>query len=265
MSSIASLGRRIRQDRLASVPRICFCHVPKCAGSALVDAIRGAYSPLDRLLLPNFYLDLPASGRAAEATGESITRLREEVLAYVLAAGRHKYAGGHVPCRPQLVEAFRDTWHFVTVLRDPVERWISGYVYDRYKTESWSKLDSDIEQYLHSDAGILSGRAYLWYFSSMPQDPSIHDYSSYVDEAEENLRRFSLVGTTEMMGALATGFQGIIGRPLRIRAVNRSPNPSGKQEIRSDAALMAQVTEVCRPDIVLYERLKETGVLSSSS
>ena len=188
MSKVAGLKqniRQIRQKRLEQIPKICFCHVPKCAGTALVAALRDYYGPLDRLLFPNFYMDLEASGEAAAATSEAMTQVRENVLAYVLATGRYKYAGGHVPCRPRLVETFRDRWSFITVLRDPVERWISGYVYDRYKTESWSKTEMEIEEYLRSDAGIVSGRAYLWYFSNMPDDASVRDFEPYVEEAVE--------------------------------------------------------------------------------
>jgi hypothetical protein len=253
--------RKTRQQRLDQIPRICFCHVPKCAGSALVTAIRDQYSLADRVLFPSFYLDLEASGQAAEATSESITRVRENVLSYVLATERYKYAGGHVPCRPHMVETFRDRWSFITVLRDPVERWISGYVYDRYKTETWSRVELEIEEYLRSDAGIVSGRAYLWYFSDMPDDPSIQRFEPYVEEAVENLRRFALVGATEDMAALAERFGQVFGRPLKIVAANRSPNPTGKQDIRQNTALMEQIREVCHPDILLYTRLQETGLL----
>ncbi len=253
--------RQIRQQRLEQIPKICFCHVPKCAGTALVSALRNHYSPLDQLLLPNFYMDLEASGKAAEATSESMTQVREDVLAYILATGRYKYAGGHVPCRPRLVETFRDRWSFVTVLRDPVERWTSGYVYDRYKTEAWSKTKMEIEEYLRSDAGVVSGRAYLWYFSNMPDDASVRDFEPYVTEAVENLRQFALVGSMENMGALADDFSRVFGKPLKISSVNRSPNPGGKQDIRQNAALMAHIREVCRPDIMLYTRLLEVGLL----
>jgi hypothetical protein len=243
------------------MPRICVCHVPKCAGSALVDAIKGHYSFVDRTLFPDFHMNLEASGVASEATAVPITQVREEVLAYTLAVGRHKYAGGHVPCRPQLVDTFCDRWSFITVLRDPVERWISGYVYDRYKTESWSKLDADIEAYLSSEAGILSGRAYLWYFSSMPQDAAIREVEPYVAEAEANLRRFALVGSTENMPALAERFGEVFGKPLKIKSVNRTPNPEAKRAIVTNAGLMARIREVCEPDALLYSRLRESGFL----
>lgn len=253
--------RQIRQTRMEQVPKICFCHVPKCAGTALVAALQNYYSPLDRLLFPNFYMNLAASGEAAEATSEAMTQVRENVLAYALATGRYKYAGGHVPCRPKLVATFRDRWNFITVLRDPVERWLSGYVYDRYKTESWSKTGMEIEEYLRSDAGVVSGRAYLWYFSNMPDDASVRDFEPYVEEAVENLQQFALVGAMENMAALAEGFGRVFGKPLKISSVNRSPNPGGKQDIRQNTALMEHIREVCRPDMVLYTRLLEIGVL----
>ncbi len=243
MSKAAGLKqniRQIRQNRLEQVPKICFCHVPKCAGTALVAALRDYYSPLDRLLFPNFYMDLEASGAAAAATSEAMTQVRENVLAYALATGRYKYAGGHVPCRPRLVEMFRDRWNFITVLRDPVERWISGYVYDRYKTESWSKTEMEIEEYLRSDAGIVSGRAYLWYFSNMPDDASVRDFEPYVEEAVENLRNFALVGSMENMAALAAGFRSGLRQAAEDQFGESQPQPGGQAghppERRADGA-----------------------------
>jgi hypothetical protein len=137
-------------------------------------------------------------------------------------------------------------------------------VYDRYKTESWSRHEMEIEEYLDSDAGIVSGRAYLWYFSNMPDDASIRDFEPYVDEAADNLRRFALVGATEDMAALAERFGQVFGRQLKIASTNRSPNPESKQDIHANALLMGHIREVCRPDTMLYARLQEIGLLPAS-
>lgn len=208
--------------------------------------------------IPNFYLHAAASGRASQAISTSVPDLRENVLAYVLAEGKHKFVVGHVRCRPQLTEAFRRDWHFITVLRDPVERWISNYVYDRYKTTDWAATELPIEEYVDSETGRLSGMTYLLYFSNAPADPSISDCERYIDEAEANLQTFDLVGRTDNLTQFAAAFGDVFGKPLVMGMKNRTPNQQVKVEIRGDAALMERIREVCRPDIELYSRLSDT-------
>ena len=75
---------------------------------------------------------------------------------------------------------------------------------------------------------------YLLYFSNIPQNPAVRDYQQYVDEAEANLRSFAFVGAFENLEEVAQTFCGILGKPLKIRATNPSPNPQVKQEVKNN-------------------------------
>jgi hypothetical protein len=254
MRSVRKLLDMVCARRLERVKKICFSHVPKCAGAALGHAIARRYGILDRILIRNFHLESEASGNASKATSVPVRDLRENVLAYVLAEGKYKYVSGHFRCRPATVAAFREEWHFITMLRHPIDRWISGYVYDRYKLLSWAQTDLSVEQFLESRRGRINGMMYLIYFSNIPQGPLISNYQQYVDEAEANLRSFALVGILENLEEVAQTFCGILGKPLKVTAVNPSPNPQAAEEIRKDKELMERIAEVCQPDIELYRR-----------
>lgn len=240
--------------RLERIKKICFSHVPKCAGAALGHAIARRYGILDRIFIRNFHLEPGASGKASEAISVPVRDLRENVLAYILAEGTYKYVSGHFRCRPATVSAFGQEWHFITMLRHPIERWISGYVYDRYKLLQWAQTDLSVEQFLESRRGHMNGMMYLLYFSNIPEDPFISDYQYYVDEAEANLQSFSLVGILENLEEVAQTFSGIFGKPIKVSAVNPSPNPQAAQKIRRDKKLVERIAEVCQPDMDLYRR-----------
>lgn len=246
--------REAQAEQARRAIRICFPHVPKCAGVAVENAIRRQYSLKEKALTSSFRVNLRACQRAAEATSTPASQLRQHMLACALASPRNVFATGHVACKPQLVSAFLDEWRFITVLRDPVERWISNYVYDRHKTTDWAKVDIPVEEYLESERGRNGGMIFLRYFSSMEEPPPSGEHGRFVDEAEANLRRFAIVGAAENMAKIEEDFRRVFGRGLTIRRSNRTPDPGAKQKIKDDSKLLGQVREVCQPDIELYER-----------
>src|SRR5882757_7508321 len=97
-------------------------HVPKCAGSALLEALKGIYGE------ENFYLDYedqvirPASPVNMDPEGyvRYFKTLREQKLAGKRVVHGHFY----LPKYADLKDALR-----ITVLRDPVDRLISHYFY----------------------------------------------------------------------------------------------------------------------------------------
>jgi len=58
---------------------------------------------------------------------------REVYLSFHLADHQNIFGSGHGYCRPSVVGAFKEEWAFVIVLRNPIDRWISRYVYNTYK------------------------------------------------------------------------------------------------------------------------------------
>ena len=252
---VAGVFRKARDRNLENLTRICFSHVPKCAGSVITEAIREQFSLKDKILHGSFSVNDQACIKAAQIFDEPRRNVRDRLIAYTMAEGRHTYIAGHFHCRPELVEMFRDDWHFVTVLRDPVERWISGYVYDRFKTAERGKVNEDIETFICSERGQYGGMTYLAYFSNIPKDPSFRPYEPFVDEAEENLKNFALVGMINKLDQFATDFTKITGKPLKIERGNTTPKQTAKAEIKNNRELMERIHELCEPDIALYNRI----------
>jgi hypothetical protein len=256
----SSVKQTVRRKAERTLHRICYPHVPKCAGMSVARGIsRQAFSMLERRLFPTFSVDPRASLRAAEATSGRMMEVREEILAYGLASGRFRFVTGHVPCRPGLVEAFQGEWHFVTVLRDPVERWVSEYVYNTEKGSDWARNHLSIEDYLGSPEARVTATSFLRYFSDIPEDLP-EDPGAFVDQAVENLSRFAVVGCVEDMDGFNRAFRNRFGAILSIPRRNVTPDRSMKDRIRGDAASMDRIRQLCAGDSEIYRRaLADSG------
>jgi len=250
-----SLKRSVRLRSEGRLQRICYPHVPKCAGMAVARSIEAqAFTRLERRLFPTFSLDIRASLRAAEATSGAMMEIREEVLAYALAQGRNRFATGHVTSRPRLVDEFSDQWHFVTVLRDPVERWISEFVYNTGKSSEWARNERPIDEYLGSRRARVTATSFLRYFSHIPAEFA-GDPSEYIQEATANLSRFAVVGFLEDMEGFTRAFRERFGRTLTIPRRNTSPDRAMKERIRENPENMDRIRELCAADSEVYQRV----------
>lgn len=246
-----------RKTVLEGVCKICYSHVPKCAGVSVRRAIRKQCFKLhERLLIDSFGVNLEASGRVSKITCRPMRDIREELLAYALSLPKYKFASGHIACRPRLVEEFHKTWNFVTVLRNPVDRWISEYIYNTYKTSSWAKNTLPIEEYVESEKGRASGMSYLLYFSNIPEE-FVGNMQPYINEALDNLSRFPVVGIYEDMENFVGQFELAFGKRLRIQQINVSPKSELKQRITEDKVLMDKIEELCEADRHVYQRIVE--------
>jgi hypothetical protein len=247
------------RDRVAAgAHRICFAHVPKCAGTSVTWTIRRqAFGLREQALLKDFTYDLGAGLKAAEFAGRSIWTFAPELLAYHLASKRFKFAAGHMHCPPKLVDMFADRWSFITVLRNPVDRFLSAYAYDTFKKSDHFKNTLDIEEYLTDENGLWNGVMFLFYFSDLmyEDNPFDCDHGKYAEQAIENLKRFRLVGSIEKFDAWTAGFREQFGATLKVERRNASPRSEAAERIRADEGLMRRIRRICEPDIEVYRRV----------
>lgn len=236
--------------------RICFAHVPKCGGTSVANALRNTYGLVDRTLIPETHIYLRASEQAAALFDRPMMELREEILAYSLAQQATRLVMGHVPCTPALVNRFSREWRFVTLLRNPVERFISEYVYNSLKESNWARTDMKPEEYLRSEKALASATSFLRYFSEFTLASSDAE-RDFVDDAVVNLQRFAVVGVLEELPAFARDFRGCFGITLKIPKRNMSPSARLKSDMHQSASLMDEVHRLCESDLLVYERMRD--------
>ncbi|MBU3020866.1 sulfotransferase family 2 domain-containing protein [Aestuariibacter sp. A3R04] len=249
--------KRQLESFLERYPKIFFCHVPKCAGVSLSNAIyRAIYPVFLKATRYSGHISLPGSRQCESLLGINMMTAREAQLIFQLSNHNQLFTTGHCVARPEVVSEFYKDWHFLTILRNPVDRFISEYVYNRFKASEWQKDDREIEAYLASEKAIHSALTYARYFSGI-QD--VKDILAAPEEAiarsVANLRRFSVVGTLDKMAKWEADFNQRFNASLQIGSKNASPNRRALASITDDKKLMESITALSQIDTAIYEQV----------
>lgn len=241
-----------------------FLHIPKCGGVSIRKAIKSCYVSFD-ILQDKYLTDLPSTAafNAAQISAKQtclssdvtddyqILKFRESLLLYFMCQSDTKYIAGHFTFSAIAYQSFFDKFAFVTILRNPVKRWISAYFYNRYKKLGHRKTDADIAAYLESSFAQSQGYEYVKFLGGVDEGG---DYTSEqaINRAKENLHKFTVVGCLEYQNDFVHQFQDRFGRKLNIRVSNQSPRPETDQNTVVTEAVKEKIETICRPDIEVY-------------
>lgn len=269
--SLAARTNNLFQGSLKE--KIFFLHIPKCGGSSLNRAIKSCYLNWnladDRHLtylnanasflaapksfsLPEFSLDVPDN--------YPILKFRENILLYSMCHSDY-FIGGHFSYSQKAYQHFSHEYAFITVLREPVSRFISAYFYNRYKPWEDRKISHDITEYLDSDLGRAQGHEYVKYLRCPDQQ---EDYTSdqAIGQAIDNLHKFSIVSCLEHQDDLQRKFQERFKRALNIKTVNRGPKHNSRKTLISNE-IKEKIREICQPDLTIYQYVIDNFVKTS--
>lgn len=265
-----TLAARINSLLFGSLKQnIFYLHIQKCGGISIAQAIKTCYYPYDFIKDRELvhFLDAKASFRAIKTTAEQSESsfettdhylenqelmFRERLLLYYMGQERIKYISGHFVFNEKTYELFSNKFNFVTVLRNPLERWISHYFWKRYNKNGHRNVDMDITEYLRSDIGQRNGYSYVKCFGGINKKG---DYTSKqaIDKAKENLNKFKVVGCLEHQEAFVNQFEEQFGKKLKIRRLNQSPKSEAYRKSVVTEELKEEIKEICKPDIEIYQ------------
>lgn len=249
---IRRIGKSAALSLLDRYPRIVFVHVPKCAGSAVRDSLYDAvYPALFRSTRVYCKIDVVASVSAGNLLGLDAMTCREAVLIHALSDPFTRFVAGHIAAKPAVVEQFSH-WKFVTVLREPTARFISAYVFNRYKPSVPSKIECNFADFLDTDAARLQGSRMTQYFSGMSVLEVEERPEAAIAAALQNLDRFLSVGFVDDLGDWQRSISSALGRRVRIGHENPSPRPDLRAELEQEPALRGRVEELCTIDREFY-------------
>jgi len=234
---------------------ICFVHVPKCAGVSVDSAIRREFRSIrhvgDRSLKA---LNPGACDDIAEAYDEPNWDVRKTVFSYHLARSHTRYLRGHCQIDGEVLDRFGDEYAFVTILRDPVDRWISHYLYNRY-TPEWHQyhIDRTIEEFVETERGKGIGQIFVSYLteSGTWSVEERKESDDLLERAKENLSRFDVVGFVEDMEGFRRDFADECG--IELDLIRRNVNPASENEREIDPGIRERIREICQLDLELYE------------
>lgn len=240
----------------ATLPqRFVFHHVPKCGGTSVGRAFRKRY------LLSQATISPEASFRAYQAfTGRQdreqmlvdVLDLREQMLLYHLYSDT-RCVSAHVAFSDIAYSGFSDSYKFVTILREPVSRFLSHFNWSHARDGAHARIEEDFDTFLETERAKRMGATYVEYFAGRPPISDIATPKA-IAKAICNLNRFDVVGRLDDMARFERNISDKLGFRVRIGHENRASAPrSGIQRSNLTTAQLQKVQDLCAPDIAIYE------------
>ncbi len=228
---------------------IFFLHIPKCGGTSIRHAIEKNYSTSDNKIA---ILDPSASFNAAKLSDLRTLKFRENLLLYFMNMKDVKYITGHFGFSEIAFHEFHNKFIFITVLREPVRRWISVYFYNKYKKSNHCKIETDLTTYMQSEEGESRGHTYIRFLGGVDEKM---DYTSKqaIDRAKRNLDKFDIVGLLEYKENFIQQFGNRFGVRLVIKMENPSPTMETFRKSIITEEIKEKIKKICEPDLEIYQ------------
>ena len=245
---------------LKKEPNIVFHHIPKCGGTSIVTGLILTYYPLRFLKYRRQGFPSNLNSRAAsiiaEQSGVNRYDFRRQLLSYFVEKGDAAFISGHYPFDKNIYQNHKDTWNFVTLLRDPVARWYSEYFWNRYKNHEYQRTDLSLEEYAHTRQGIMNARSFVNFFSHSDKH-QMSPTQSEVEEAIETLKAMRVIGFLEDLPRFKNDMNRHFGRKPFFWNRNTSPAPAEKKILPDENSdLHKKILELNAGDIEVYETAK---------
>jgi len=252
-------------------------HIPKCAGSALYRSIRECLD-ISGLTLDETILRTALHASTPDEIAAGMKNLCAEWFPQSVALFAYHIAQdvtllrAHLPVSRRLLDEQLTSRTFVTVLRDPVERWISNYRFDKVRNTNPSRqpwrdnpqpIVNEMRTVMHSQRGRELGRIYTWMLGGIEATGRI-DSSEAVELAKENLSRFTVLGIAEDLTSLTPQLKRIYGREV-VFTRRRNTTDSMERDERVDYDVLREVNDeirdelrlLCAQDMEIYRHCRQ--------
>lgn len=247
-----------------------FIRVPKCASTALREALVAAHptfaalklrSPMSYSWGQGFYGNLRLLKKERRMLWNNFRVLSYPAMWKKLAADNKigRIISGHI--RYSEIKMDLSEVRLVTLLRDPVDRFISEYNYSRNSYQNKGFLSQRLYTDERSYAGRYSLEDYVTYLETTSL--SKHEYQlEYVvdlnfqgDPIEFMEKNYFCYGLVENMAAFKSDFLAKTGVELKLQNLNRS---SGSSKVSISKSLRTRIETLCSKDIEFYNHIKQS-------
>ena len=231
--------------------RICYLHIAKCGGTSLKHAIANCYKGwIPSRAETVIWMNDVAAAEATKLSDRSNWDIKRDLLAYYLSLARARCAMGHFVFSRAVFEEYRNEWHFITLMRHPVDRWFSEYFYNRVAPGPYS-YDTPLDEFIKTRRAMTMASPFV---SQMTEDKN-HDRvyrDASIYETIERLKQFSLIGNMERFESFALEFQRKFKRRLNVPRRNVNPLKNRPLDSPITDEIRQRVTELCEPDLKVY-------------
>ncbi len=255
--------------------KIVFVHLPKCGGTSITSAIGERYKTLSfRRSSGDIAINAGASLKASKTffgpdpfgdDYRSVLQFREYLLLYYLNLPDTRFIQGHFGFSDSAYREFENDFAFITVLRDPVKRWISAYFYNRYRTDCDWKIRDDLLEYLDSQRARANGCEYVKKLHGSLDSNVDYTSSEAIDKAKSNLDKFAVVGFLEDLDGFRKIFRDRFGVDLGIGWRNSGPKSFDFVKSVATEEVLDRIREICIPDLAVYQHAKTTCPLLTAN
>ena len=263
-------------------PNIAFVHIAKCGGSsidfALLSAIASKKQPrIDRDM--TIASSVASYNKPIETLDDKVAFSEQhlanlsQILKYYLSK-EWSLVSGHVSVTESILNAYLNQYSFITVLRDPAERLVSNYIFNKLTNKldimppnslNTDNLIQEADEILNSRRGWQMANTISAYLSGY--------YSNCKNSAKEqqkvvlnNLSKFSVVGFLDNLPRFEQNCSTLTGRRISIgkRNVTAKLDSENQQMVKdtlkeyfSEAKNKALLAKLCEFETNTYMKARE--------
>ena len=220
-----------------------FIHVPKTAGSSFRQELASRLKPEANIVVDRAPSDLPHRERLAAAVKQFLADPKYR---------KCRFASGHVPyvlARP--IFAQRKPLRLVTMLRDPVERVISDFRYQR--TAAHSGREESLRRFPTFESYIRQPGTQNKMYKFLRENPQQN-----VNDAIASIERsFAFVGITEDYDWSASLLFQLLGITEKPSVYARKTESNADNEIGDPEQWKQLILDSNRQDVRLYRHFRQ--------
>lgn len=216
---------RLNSTKSKNDLRVFFMHLGKCAGTSTFEALRIAMETGWAGLIDT---NEPIRNAIAIHNTDNLEIILPRFhefrinLALTCMAKGYPLVSGHIPYCKSAFAPYRDRYRFVTVLRDPVERVISSFMYGKGRGLNYApngksvSPSEELEYFLSSERGKFETHQYQAFFGGFHTTQS---FEGNFEQAKQNLNDFHLIGFTDSLPYFAEQFYSLFALKLNFAAL----------------------------------------------
>ena len=262
--------------------KFAFVHVPKSGGISIDLAMREQFAkPGEARFSREGAIEMSLTTFNKEITDlDSIAQFSDHhaqqlngLLAYHLAQN-WQYISGHVSTNQRIIENFAQQYHFITVLREPVSRFVSNYIYNKLTNSlpimAPNNLNND---HLIAEVDRILDHRRGWQMANVMSmcitgrfAKDVTDAQKIQSEFADNLAAYKVVGFLDDLNSFSKQIKQLSNKQINIGNHNATDSflDEKKQHVKStlqnyfnEPNVKAQLEHLCRFDIENYQRAKE--------